>query len=50
MLQQRIHMRDQVTNRVELIMNNGKPQFAVWLEEFTTSLLFVVIVIFLIRI
>ena len=50
MLQQPIHMRDQVTNRVEIIMNNGKPAFAEWLEEFTTSLLFVAIVIFLIRI
>jgi hypothetical protein len=50
MLQQRIHMRDQVTNRVDIIMNNGKSPLVEWLEEFTTSLLFVAIVIFLIRI
>jgi hypothetical protein len=50
MLQQRIHMRDQVTNRVDLIMNNGKSPLVEWLEELTTSLLFVAIVIFLIRI
>ncbi len=50
MLQQRIHMRDQVTNRVEIIMEDGKPPFAERLEEFATSLLFVVIIIFLIRI
>lgn len=50
MLQHRIHMRDQVTNRVEIIMGDGKPPFAERLEEFATSLLFVVIIIFLIRI
>jgi hypothetical protein len=50
MLQQRIHMRDQVTNRIEIIMGGGKPPIAERLEEFATSLLFVVIVIFLIRI
>lgn len=50
MLQQRIHMRDQVTNRVELIMGNGKPPLTERLEEFATSLLFVTIIIFLIRI
>lgn len=50
MLQQRIHMRDQVTNRVEIIMEDSKPPFAERLEEFATSLLFAVIIIFLIRI
>jgi len=50
MLQQRIHMRDQVTNRIEIIMGDGKPPIAERLEEFATSLLFVVIIIFLIRI
>ena len=50
MLQQRIHMRDQVTNRVEIIMGDGKPPFSERLEEFATSLLFVVIIIFLVRI
>lgn len=50
MLQQRIHMRDQVTNRVEIIMGDGKLPFVERLEEFATSLLFVVIIIFLIRI
>jgi len=50
MLQQRIHMRDQVTNRVKIIMEDAKPPFAERLEEFATSLLFVVIIIFLIRI
>ncbi|MDD2662061.1 MAG: hypothetical protein PHY54_20645 [Methylococcales bacterium] len=50
MLQQRIHMRDQVTNRVELIMGDGKPPLAERIEEFATTLLFVVIIIFLVRI
>ncbi|WP_340122885.1 hypothetical protein [Methylobacter svalbardensis] len=50
MLQQRIHMRDQVTNRIEIIMGDDKPSFAERLEEFATSLLFVAIIIFLIRI
>ncbi len=50
MLQQRLHMRDQVTNRVEIIMGDGKPPLSQRLEEFTTSLLFAVIVILLIRI
>jgi hypothetical protein len=50
MLQQRLHMRDQVTNRVEIIMEDGKPPLAERLEEFATSLIFVVIIIFLIRI
>ncbi len=50
MLHQRIHMRDQVTNRVEIIMEDGKPPLIERLEEFATSLLFVVIIIFLIRI
>lgn len=50
MLQQRIHMRDQVTNRVELIMGDGKPPFAERIEEFARTLLFVVIIIFLVRI
>lgn len=50
MLQQRIHMRDQVTNRVEIIMKDGNPSFSQRLEEFATSLLFAIIVIFLIRI
>lgn len=50
MLQQRIHMRDQVTNRIELIMEDGKPPLVEKLEEFATSLLFVVIIVFLIRI
>jgi len=50
MLQQRIHMRDQVTNRVEIIMEDGNPSFNRRLEEFATSLLFAIIVIFLIRI
>ncbi len=50
MLQQRIHMRDQVTNRVEIIMNDGKPPFMERLEELATSLLFVVIIVFLVRI
>ncbi|MGZ4997728.1 MAG: hypothetical protein ACXV8J_07880 [Methylobacter sp.] len=50
MLQQRIHMRDQVTNRVEIIMEDSKPPLTERLEEFATSLLFAVIIIFLIRI
>jgi hypothetical protein len=50
MLQQRIHMRDQVTNRVKIIMDDGKPAFTERLEEFATSLLFAVIIVFLIRI
>ena len=50
MLQQRIHMRDQVINRVEIIMGNGKSPLAERLEEFATSLLFVTIIIFLIRV
>lgn len=50
MLQQRIHMRDQVTNRVEIIMGNDKRPLTERLEEFATSLLFVTIIIFLIRI
>jgi hypothetical protein len=50
MLQQRVHMRDQVTNRVDIIMGNGKSPLVERLEEFTTSLLFVAIIIFLIRV
>ena len=50
MLQQRIHMRDQVTNRVELIMGDGKPAFTERLEEFVTSLLFIAFIIFLVRV
>jgi hypothetical protein len=50
MLQQRIHMRDQVTNRIKIIMEDEKPPFTQRLEEFATSLLFAIIVIFLIRI
>jgi hypothetical protein len=50
MLQQRIHMRDQVTNRIELIMGNGKPPFADRLEELATSLFFIVLIIFLVRV
>jgi hypothetical protein len=50
MLQQQIHMRDQITNRVELIMGDGKSLLAERLEEFATSLLFVTIIIFLIRV
>jgi hypothetical protein len=50
MLQQRLHMRDQVTNRVELIMEGGKPPFAERLEEFAMSLLFAAFIIFLVRV
>jgi hypothetical protein len=50
MFQQPIHMRDQITNRVELIMGNGRPPFAERLEEFATTLLFVAIIIFLVRV
>lgn len=50
MLHQRIHMRDQVTNRVEIIMGDGKPPFVERLEELATSLLFVVIIVFLVRV
>jgi hypothetical protein len=50
MLQQRIHMRDQVTNRVEIIMDDGKRPFMERLEELATSLLFVVIIVFLVRV
>lgn len=50
MLQQRIHMRDQVTNRVEIIMGDGKLPLTARLEEFATSLLFAAIIILLVRI
>lgn len=50
MLQNKIHMRDQIANRVELIMGNDKPPFVERLEEFATSLIFMVIIIFLIRV
>lgn len=49
MLQQRIHMRDQVTNRLEIIMGDDKPPFIERLEEFATSLLFIAIIIILVR-
>lgn len=50
MMQQRIHMRDQVNNRIEIIMGNGKSPLAERLEELATSLLFVAFIIFLIRV
>jgi len=50
MLQQRIHMRDQVTNRVEIIMGDRKPPLTERLEELATTLLFVAIIIFLVRV
>lgn len=50
MLQNKIHMRDQIANRVELIMEDGKSPLVERLEEFATSLIFMVIIIFLIRV
>lgn len=50
MLNQRIHMRDQIPNRVQIIMNDDKPRLAERLEELATTLLFVGLIIFLVRI
>lgn len=41
MLQQPIHMRDQITNRIEIIMQDNKPPLLVKAEEFSVALLLV---------
>lgn len=50
MLQNKIHMRDQIVNRVNLIMEDDKSPLIERLEEFATSIIFVAIIIFLIRV
>jgi len=46
MTQQTVHMRDQVTNRVELIMQEYKPTFIDQLVQVSISLILVVFFLF----
>jgi hypothetical protein len=46
MLQQPVHMRDQVTNRVELIMQEHKQTFFDQLEHLSITLILVVFFLF----
>lgn len=46
MLHQPVHMRDQVTNRIELIMQEHKPTFIEQLEQVSISLILVVFFLF----
>lgn len=43
MLQQPVHMRDQISNRIELIMQDNKPSFLVKAEEVSVALLLVLV-------
>jgi len=43
MLQQPTHMRDQITNRIEIIMQDNKIPFLVKAEEYSVALLLVLI-------
>jgi hypothetical protein len=43
MLQQPIHMRDQVTNRIEIIMQDNKPSIFIKAEEFSVAALLVLV-------
>jgi hypothetical protein len=46
MLHQPVHMRDQVTNRIELIMQEHKPTFFDQLEQASITLILVVFFLF----
>lgn len=46
MLHQPIHMRDQVTNRIELIMQEHKPAVIFQLEKVSVTLILVVLILF----
>ena len=46
MLHQPVHMRDQVTNRIELIMQEHKPTFIDHVEQVSMTLLLVVFFLF----
>lgn len=43
MIQQRIHMRDQIPNRIEIIMQDHKPSFPVKIQEFSVAMLLVAV-------
>jgi hypothetical protein len=46
MLHQPVHMRDQVTNRIELIMQEHKPTIIDHVEQISMTLLLVVFFLF----
>ena len=46
MLHQPVHMRDQVTNRIELIMQEHKPTFIEQLEQVSITLILVIFFLF----
>lgn len=46
MLKQQVHMRDQVTNRIELIMQEHKPTLIDQLEHISITLILVVFFLF----
>lgn len=43
MLNKNVHMRDQVTNRIEMIMQEGRFSFIHQLEEFSIAVLLVAV-------
>lgn len=43
MLQQPVHMRDQINNRIELIMQDNKQSFLAKAEEISVALLLVLV-------
>ena len=43
MLQKSVHMRDQINNRIEIIMQDDEPSFLYKAEEFSVAVLLVLI-------
>ncbi|NOT13458.1 MAG: hypothetical protein HOP23_16810 [Methylococcaceae bacterium] len=43
MLQQPVHMRDQISNRIEIIMQENKPSLLFKVEELSLAVLFILV-------
>ena len=43
MLNQPVHMRDQISNRIEIVMQESKPSLLFKLEELSLPILFILV-------
>ena len=43
MIQQHVHMRDQIRNRIEIIMQDNKPSLLIKAEECSVALLLILV-------
>jgi len=50
MTENKVHMRDQVTNRVAMIMGEDQPGILERLEEYAVMLIFMLIFVLLLRV